>query len=29
MYIERDISSNAEGLVGLLLVCAMLVVAFV
>jgi hypothetical protein len=29
MYIDRDISSNAEALVAFLLVCAMLVVAFV
>lgn len=29
MYLDRNISSNAEALVALLLVCAMLVVAFV
>jgi len=29
MYIERDISSNAEALVALLLVCAILAVVFV
>ena len=29
MYLERDLSSNAEALVALLLVCAILVVAFV
>jgi hypothetical protein len=29
MYIDRDLSSNAEGLVALLLVCAILAVAFV
>jgi hypothetical protein len=29
MYIDRDISSNAEALVALLLVCAIIVVAFV
>jgi hypothetical protein len=29
MYIDRDISSNAEGLIAFLLVCALVVVAFV
>jgi hypothetical protein len=29
MYIDRDISSNAEALVALLLVCALVAVAFV
>lgn len=29
MYIDRDFSSNAEALVALLLVCAIVVVAFV
>jgi hypothetical protein len=29
MYIDRDLSSNAEALVALLLVCAILAVAFV
>lgn len=29
MYIDLDISSNAEALVALLLVCAIVVVAFV
>jgi hypothetical protein len=29
MYIERDISSNAEALVAVLLVCALIAVAFV
>jgi hypothetical protein len=29
MYIERDISSNADALVALLLVCAIIAVAFV
>ena len=29
MYIDRNISSNAEALVALLLVCALAVVAFV
>jgi hypothetical protein len=29
MYIERDLSSNAEALVALLLVCAIIAVAFV
>jgi hypothetical protein len=29
MYLEYDISSNAEALVALLLVCALVVVAFV
>ena len=29
MYLDRNISSNAEALVALLLVCAMMVVAFV
>lgn len=29
MYVDLDISSNAEALVALLLVCAIVVVAFV
>jgi hypothetical protein len=29
MYLEYDISSNAEALVAVLLVCALVVVAFV
>jgi hypothetical protein len=29
MYIDRDLSSNAEALVALLLICAIAVVAFV
>lgn len=29
MYIDHDLSSNAEALVALLLVCALVVVAFV
>ncbi len=29
MYIDKDISSNAEALVALLLVCAIIAVAFV
>lgn len=29
MYFEKDLSSNAEALVALLLVCAIFVVAFV
>ena len=29
MYIEKDLSSNAEALVALLLVCAIIAVAFV
>ena len=29
MYIDRDISSNAEALVAILLVCAIAVIAFV
>jgi hypothetical protein len=29
MYFEKDISSNAEALVALLLVCALAVMAFV
>jgi hypothetical protein len=29
MYIDRDLSSNAEALVALLLVCAIIAVAFV
>ena len=29
MYLDRNISANAEALVALLLVCAMLAVAFV
>lgn len=29
MYIDRNLSSNAEALVALLLVCAIVVVAFV
>jgi hypothetical protein len=29
MYIDRDLSSNAEALIALLLVCAILAVAFV
>jgi hypothetical protein len=29
MYIERDISSNAEALVAVLLVCALIAVVFV
>jgi hypothetical protein len=29
MYFDKDISSNAEALVALLLVCAMIAIAFV
>ena len=29
MYIDRDLSSNAEALVALLLVCAIIAVAFI